>query len=182
MKKKLLTVLLCAAMLTTSTVTAFAADTSPNTNTGGDTSISVKGTYQAGTAGADVISVGVSWGQMEFTYQALGKKWDPESHTTTTLTSGTWSANGNDITITNHSNVAVTASFAFSTEKGVGGKFYDSATSGNEITSLDLVRAEEGSAKDSVQDTVYFVIETGSISASYDQLGKITVTIAKKAS
>ena len=176
--KKILTLLLAVMMIASMSVTAFAAETS----TGGDTSITVKGTYGAGSSG-DVVSVGIAWGAMEFTYKDAGTYWDASSHTTKTSSEAGWTASGNDITVTNHSNVGITASFSFSssTQVTVGGKFYDAAADGNEITSLDLDRAAEGSDLDSQQASAYFVITDGTIDQNYDNLGTITVNIAKAA-
>ncbi len=60
------------------------------------------------------ISVNISWGAMEFEYNA--GRWDPDTHTY----SGGWTAtaaDGNDIAVQNNSNVAVGVQFKFAPEQ-----------------------------------------------------------------
>ena len=168
--KKLFTLVLAIAMIATMSVSAFAA-----TSNGGNTTITVKGTYNGSDAAGDTISVDVAWGEMEFTYTPASQgSWDPATHTYKDATTAGWTANGNTITVTNHSDVAITASFTFAKAEGtnVEGSFT--------ADSLDLNRAEAGSALDSQKGEVTFSITGGSIAATTD-LGTITVNIAKKA-
>ena len=176
--KKLLSVILAVVMVAAMSVTAFAGE---KTNIGdkGSASINVKGLYSAGDAAADKVAVDVSWGDMEFTYQASGTYWDAATHSTKSNEDAFWTANGNDIKVTNHSNVPIKAEFGFEASvDGIAGKFYDKATSGTELTVVNLNRAEENSALDSQTATVYFVVEDGSISEAKDSIGLITVSIA----
>lgn len=197
MKKKLLTALLCATMLTTSTVTAFAADTSPNTNTGRDTNIEVKGTYQPGSTAGNTISVDIMWDSMEFTYNAGSTgTWNAGSHSYDGGgDAGGWTDKKVGITVKNHSDTAVTASFTFeaNTEANV-------TTTGTFYTRGDM-SIEEGTGKaefelstavgttrndlDENRDTtptkkIYFGVSGDGISKNVT-LGNIVVTIAKKA-
>lgn len=174
--KKMVGFALAIMMTATMAVNVLAAG-SLATNNGGDTSITVKGAYDKSTAGK-VVSVGIAWGEMTFTYSE-GETWQPDNHTTKTKAS--WSAKGNDITITNHSNVGITASLEFTaSNNGVTGKFYDAATAGNEKSSVSLARAEEGSEQNSQQKKVYFNITDGTISAATDNLGTIKVSIKEQ--
>lgn len=176
--KKMVGFALAIMMTATMAVNVLAAG-SLATNNGGDTSITVKGAYDKSTAGK-VVSVGIAWGEMTFTYSEGESTWHPDNHTTTTTTAS-WSAKGNDITITNHSNVGITASLGFAANNnGVRGKFYDAATDGSEKSSVSLARAEEDSALDSRQETVYFNITDGTISAATDNLGTIKVSIKEQ--
>ena len=172
--KKIISLILALALVMSLSVTAFAAETSANvTESGKSATINVKGTYSDGTAAAEVVSVDVAWGAMEFTYTAAGEYWDAASHTTKTNNDATWTASGNTITVTNHSNVGITAGFSFAKAEGtnVEGKFSQD--------SVSLARAAEGSALDSQKAEVTFDITSGSIAADTDSLGTITVSIAK---
>ncbi|MCL2487959.1 MAG: hypothetical protein FWE80_04680, partial [Oscillospiraceae bacterium] len=82
--------------------------------------IDVTAKYEGAITTPMVYSVDLSWGAMEFTYNASGTKdWQPGSHSyIENLTTSSWSASGNTITVTNHSNAAVDADFAYSSESG----------------------------------------------------------------
>lgn len=74
--KKLVSMLVAAALVCTMSTTAFAAD-QDGVGTG-SYSANVKGTYQAGGSGAVVYSVDIAWTDMSFTYTgAGGGTWDP---------------------------------------------------------------------------------------------------------
>ena len=73
----------------------------------------------------DSIKVDLSWGDMEFTYSKDLGVWDFETHTYSNGAVGTWEAFGNNITITNHSNIAVTATAAYT---AVGSKALEGST------------------------------------------------------
>lgn len=172
--KKIISLILALALVMSLSVTAFAAEGSDTGNKNGDTAtITVSGKYSGGTAVAEVVSVDVAWGAMEFTYKEAGQYWDAASHTTKTNNDATWTASGNTITVKNHSNVGITASFNFTKAEGtnVEGSFSQN--------SVSLKRAAEGSELDSQKAEVTFNITSGSIAADTTSLGTITVTIAK---
>lgn len=77
--------------------------------------IDVYARYQDSSTTATVYSVDITWGDMQFTYAKNGvRTWNPSDHTYTDGTSSNWQAEGNTITVTNHSNTSVTATFSFS--------------------------------------------------------------------
>lgn len=109
--KKILALALAVMLMATLTMTAFAAD--PIT-TEGSKDIDVKAEYKDNSTTPDSICVDIEWGAMEFTYTVNGEmKWNANEHDYDDNTSGTWSPKGNTITLTNHSNVKVSASFTF---------------------------------------------------------------------
>lgn len=61
-----------------------------------------------------VYSIDVSWEKMEFTYTVTGTKtWDPATKEFSVDTSGSWTPDGNTVTVKNNSNRAVNARFEF---------------------------------------------------------------------
>lgn len=76
--------------------------------------IDVYAKYEDGSTTDTVYSVDISWGNLRFTYAKSGTRtWNPSNHTYDDSTSSAWTADGNTITVTNHSNADVTASFSF---------------------------------------------------------------------
>ena len=180
--KKIISIILSFVLAMSMTTTAFANPVTNNCTT--NTNITVKGTYVAGAGAREVVSVGIAWGAMQFTYTDNSKFWDVTDHKTKNNADANWAAAGNDITVTNHSNVGITANFTYKKSvTTVDGKFYDAVSGGNEKNSISLVRAAEGSATDSVKDTVHFNVTAGSTITSTDNgstLGTITVKIARQ--
>lgn len=136
MKKKLLSVLIAIAMVSSLSVTAFAATV---TEDGGESSADVKGTYVAGKTTPTVYSVDVAWGSMEFTYtdEYIGD-WNPATHNYVNPIPAAWSCDtdANKVTVTNHSNTAITATFDY-TQKSE----YTSVTGAFSNTPLDIPSA-----------------------------------------
>lgn len=192
--KKIFALLLCIAVFASVSVTSFAASTSidgegsPNPATGlgnGEYSITVNADYIGGSGG-DVVSVDVQWDAMTFTYQevTLGT-WNPGSHSYIGTVDGGWSDNKPSITVTNHSNVDVTADFSFATgySSGIIGTFY--SKSGETYTALqsseqtfDLAAGEVGKKDEADAKTFYFGIGGNGIEHE-SMLGVITVSISK---
>lgn len=84
--------------------------------------IDVKAQYVDNVKTPTVYSVDISWGAMDFTYTETGtREWNPADHTYSDEATGSWKAEGNTITVTNHSNAEVTADFAFQPAEGISG-------------------------------------------------------------
>ncbi len=165
--KKLFALVLAVMMIATMSVTAFAA-----TNEGGDTSINVKGTYVAAQGAGEKISVDVEWAGMEFTYtEGTAGEWLPNEHKYAANAAGAWSDNKGTVTVTNHSNVAVTATLSFAPAvDGVIGTF--------DKNTLALASAENTAVAEAPNDTAQFGISGAAITETKDTLGTITVAIA----
>lgn len=172
--KKLFAFVLGLIFIALTSVTAFAA-----TNNGGDTDIAVSGKYKSGAPSADVVSVDLVWDDMSFTYTAPSKgDWNPATHQYDGSAAGSWSWNGKSaekdspvISLTNHSNVAVKASFAFNSEvTGLSGRFGESE--------LTLATAEGTAFADAPKAETSFSLDGNGIYAD-KKIGNITVTVAK---
>ena len=173
--KKLLAGILSLALAASMSIPAFAA-----TSTGGNTSIPVSGTYQAGAEAADVISVDIAWDAMDFTYTAPSKgTWNPKTHEYENAAAGGWApTNSADpkITVTNHSNAVVMVSFAFnSTVRGLTGAF-----TGLSDDTMTLPSAEETDLEDAPTGETAFSVSGAGIEQN-ETLGTITVTVTQEA-
>lgn len=148
--------------------------------------LGVSGAYTPGINAADVVSVDIEWEAMNFTYTdgALGT-WYPESHSYSGGTAGSWSNDKASITVTNHSNVGIDATFDFTPANGmnINGKFYASADATTALTTveqkLSLATAVGTELTNAPMGTFYFGISGDAISEN-KVLGNITVTIAKE--
>lgn len=115
MKKKLLCAGLSAALALSCSAAAIAGTITAN---GGSDSRPVYATYNPLADAPTVYAVDITWGSMEFTYQAAvtTKKWNPQTHTYETETGeakGWTNEEGeNKITVTSRSNTALTASIS----------------------------------------------------------------------
>lgn len=178
--KKIFALVLAVMMIATMSTTAFAAETV--TNDGGNATISVSGTYSAGGAAATKISVVVSWDAMTFTYtEGSAGTWNPNTHSYEGTTNGGWSTETATITVTNHSNAAITATCSFeATATGVVGKFDGETTKTLNVESADADAyrtAVEGVYPAPSASTEFGI--SGAAITENAALGTITVTIAK---
>lgn len=186
MKKRAGAFGLAALMSLSLAAPAFAADPTKE----------VTGTYKGAATEVPVLSMGVNFGDMEFTYQAPGTSkgtWDPQTHTYSgggESLKGGWSYNGtNDITVANHSNVKVSVGFDFTSAEGHAfkGAVCDKTDDGYAPLAgqkLELDRAVEGSAQSAAPSkTVYFAMTTDSETLKEGDsnltLGTITMSVAR---
>ncbi len=177
--KKLFAIILSVAMLATMSVTAFAAEGSSTVDTaGGGQEIDITANFIAGVEKQTVYKVDIEWGSMEFTYtEPSAGVWNPDTHRYDGLLyQGYWSheADVNKITVTNHSNAAVTVNLAVKLPSGIYGNFtnMDNET----ITSLNLDSAEYTAVDEAPTAVAYFNVTNGMINNS-GKLGTITITI-----
>ena len=172
--KKALAILLTLALMCAG-LTVFAG--SATVSSPGDTTIDVQGKYQSGDEPATVYHVDVSWGSMEFTYNAapLGS-WDPSTHSYDGGSEASWTCDtdANVITVKNHSNAGITASFDFEAEEGFGvaGVFSNG--------SFTLETAEGKTLENTPTGTTELTISGGLDSGvtNFTKIGTVTVTIS----
>lgn len=168
--KKITALILSLVMVLSLTTTAFAA----TLGNPGNQDIDVKAKYQSSATTATVYSVDVAWGAMEFTYTESGTRiWDPADHSYTDTTTA-WTASGNTVTVTNHSNAPVTASFAFAplTDYEVTGSF--------DVATQSLAAGVEGdyAGAAKVVSTLTLASALSDTVTDFTKVGTITVTIA----
>ena len=162
--KKILTGILALALAASMAVPAFAAN---NDGTSG-TSIDVTGTFTAAADPAIVVSADITWDEMSFVYQDGAKHWDAATHQDV-ADEGAWEAAKKTITVKNHSNVGIKASFAFASDvEGLIGTL--------DKSEFALASAEGTTLDDAPTDYTAFGISGTKITES-QKLGTITVTI-----
>lgn len=189
--KKLFATTLAIMLMATSSVSALAVDLTDSpaaNNPAGDYAINVDGTYIAGTAAQDVISVDIAWDTMSFAYtDGDAGTWNPETHAYTGATQGAWSTDKAGITVTNHSNVGIDADFSFAAADGVTttGTFYSQNADNGSFTALSadaqklaLATAVGTERTSAPAGKLYFGVSGDPIGEN-KSLGTITVKIAK---
>lgn len=181
--KKVLAVVLALVMALALSVTAFAAAGENNGKKPEDapTKIDVTGAYSGEGTPADVYSVDISWGSMEFTYKTTGDKtWNPETHEYNVTEGDGWVVeDGADVvTVVNHSNAAVQVAFSFEKDnEPYKGPYTGSMT--NESETLDP--AVENTDPDTAPSTTSKLQLTGKLNAVQTEstkLGQITVSLS----
>ena len=172
--KKIVTILFALVLIPAMSITAFAATIE---NSSGSQDIDVSAKYVDSVSTPTKYSVDVTWGAMEFTYTVSGTKtWDPETHTYTASTQPAWTAGGNTITVTNHSNTDITASFAFSALTA-----YNAVTGSFSSTSLMLPTAEGKAVNDAVltgETSLTLGVTLASDITVFANVGTVIVTIS----
>jgi len=165
--RKIIAALLALAMVASMSMTALAA-----TNGGGNTSIDISATFKAGEAAEEVVSVDVSWGEMKFEYvEASEGVWNPKTHAYEGATEAKWNQSGNEIRLTNHSNVGIRATFTY--EKAV-----ETVTGTFSHAEQTLASAENTAYADAPTATTALTL-SGELTESA-KVGKVTVAIAKQ--
>ena len=162
--KKILSFVFILVLMMNLCVTAFAAESV--TADKGTATIDISATYKASTTAEDVISVDISWGAMSFEYS--------EGAQYVGSAGSSWSASGNEITITNHSNVGIRAAFSYTAAvQTVSGTF-----SGNALTLATAV----GTARDAAPSGSVALTLGGSLTAeTAGKVGTVTISIEKTA-
>lgn len=137
----------------------------------GSAAIGVYGNYLDNLEAGKMLSVDVAWTSMYFQYASTQQgTWNPENHTyENPKTNGEWLNSSASITITNHSNTAVTANLGFE-------KHANSVTGNLSESTLKLDTAEDTAVANAPKETVTFTIG-GSINDGVTDLGTVSVSL-----
>ncbi len=184
--KKVITSILAVSMLGAMSVTAFAGETPStptpetvtdftNLGTAGNHEVQVK--YDDST-NTTVYSVDIVWGDMQFDYSA--GTWNPTTHSYTADANAGFKAaaeGGDKVTITNHTNKAVTATVAYTSEAS-----YSTAITGavTPAAATEIATAV-GTATANAPKQEFTLALTGTPAAqlaSYTKVGTLNITLA----
>ena len=165
--KKFAVAVLALMLMATQVVPASAETVSGKTDS---KSIDVKAKYAGGITTPEVYSVDVTWGKMEFTYSASGTHdWDPDN------TSASWTADGNDVTVVNHSNKDVTVNFAYTAAEGYSGVTGEFSVASD---TLDAGAVGNVDGADSVSTRLTLSGTLASTVTEFTKVGSITVSLS----
>lgn len=167
-----------AAVLALMLIAALAVPTAAETVSGNPNSksVDVKAKYAGGAVTPEVYSVDVTWGKMEFTYSVSGtREWDPDTHKYTDNTDAAWTADGNGITVVNHSNMPVNVGFSYTAVaefNGVTGAF------SVESDTLDAGIVDNADGADSVSTELTLSGSLASTVSEFTKVGSVTVSLS----
>lgn len=179
--KKLFATFLALALAASMSMTAFAGEaTLTDTNLSQDIDVTAK--YNAADAEEPAVrSVDITWTDPTFTYTVGGgtKTWNPDDHTylTSNASVGTWDKTSIDFTVTNHSNVDVTAKFSFAAEDGFVGKF-SKDNSMSDTYKMNLDAGVENKKDEADSDTVTFKLINWPTMTQDTKIGTITIILS----
>lgn len=171
--RKLLTIALSLIAVFVMSLTVSAQDV---TQTGeGTQTIDITAQSKGTIIENDFISVDISYGAMEFTYEYSGTKdWDPSTHSYTDNSNKEWKVKGNNIKLVNHSNVDVDVELSFAKATGVN------VTGSFDVTKKTLTRGLEGQY-DNAPSLEAFLTLSGSLDQgqSATKVGTISIVFKK---
>lgn len=184
MKKKIISFAIAAMLVMSSSTTAFAATNI--TADGGTSTHGVVGNYVAGTVSGTIYSVDIVWSDtVAFTYNGASEGvWDPETHTYSSETEAGWADSNVTITITNHSNIGITATPSYQKDTGFEDVDMIFKNGDDEIANGDgitIATADNGVDGESgtAQTEMITVTPTGTLpeGTKSKKIGTITITI-----
>ena len=131
----------------------------------------------------EIVSVKVKWGEMKFTYSPVAKgTWNPAKHEYENRQEAKWSCSGNDITVTSHSNVPLTATLKYTYADGfdgITGKFVNTQNAEFTNNTMDIPTAEGTEVGNPPTVTAYLILD-GVLDKNTDNdsvSGTVTITI-----
>ena len=115
---------------------------------------------------------------MNFTYNTTGDKtWNPDTHTYNVDTNDSWTAEGNTVKVTNHSNLPVNVAFAFAKEPDVVGTYTGTMSTASDQLTAGVENAPD--TADYVESTLTLDGTLGVNNTKPTRLGTITVSLSE---
>lgn len=160
-------------------VTAFAADAKLDNNTK-TTTTNVTAKYEAGQTALPVYSVDISWEGLSFTYHGqTDGTWNATEHKYTGTIEAGWNEGTGTITVTNHSNTAITVTPSYKAAEGyeaVGMTFGNLNEDKLTVATADKGVGQTGAAQTgTISVTPNGTLPEGTVADTV--IGTITVTI-----
>ena len=120
----------------------------------------------------------IEWGEMSFTYKTTGDKtWNPATHKYNFTEGDGWDATGNEVKVTNHSNVPVDVKFAFTKNADTYKGEYSGAMSVQDKQLAAGVENKPDEA-DSVTSALTLSGTLNAVETESTKLGEITVSLS----
>lgn len=166
--KKVFSLVLVLAMAMSFSATAFAVTTDSTAT------IDISATYKSDIVVDDVISVDISWGSMGFEYtDSSAGVWNPATHEYESTSEGSWTSEGNEIALANHSNVGVKAVFEYT-------KAIETVTGTFSKGELTLATAVGTAREEAPSETVSLTLGGTLTAETAGKVGTVTVSISKQ--
>lgn len=184
--KKALSLILALAMVMSLAITAFAAETiAPSGNNG---SMDVGADYVAGSNvnAGEITAVTLTWTAVnpKFTDGNTTYTWDAQNHKyVANKANGSWANGSFTVTVTNHSNVAITATAAYSDAEGGPETSVtwteQSVTCESAAKGIDFTNTTTQGAATTGEIEGTVKVDSGTITENTAKVGTITITISK---
>lgn len=154
-----------------------------------DSTISVNGTYDSSKIRKDAICVRIEWSNTEFIYDAGVKgEWDVNTHSYIGSTPAGWCDDAMTITVTNDSNVSLTATLLWVQNDQFTGKIDGTFTVNGEKNNMLVLESADAEKYRNQDETG--IVESPSASAQFrlsgdgiekdeNNIGTVVVTIGK---
>lgn len=175
--KKLFAIFLATVMVCTTMFCVPAGAVEVNSATGSNQNVNVTVDHEF----VEVYAVEIEWGSLDFTYSTTYGGWNKTTHEYDNVT-GDWAAASNTITVTNHSNKAVTVQTVYTpdNEKQVAG--VELSVTGDSVsnTPITLNAGVEGSPSTAAQTQITVEVDGTPTNQRADNtvtVGAITITI-----
>ena len=170
--KKIFAILLIACLIWTIGITALASE---HIGQVGSKEIEVTANYASTNSTPVVYSVDIDWSNMNFTYTRRNINiWNAGNHSYSLVSDGGWDNTSANITVTNHSNVAVRVKMVYKAQGNTGIKA--ALTNGT----AELAAGEEGNYNGADSVTATLTVSgtpNGAIASEAVKIGTIKVTI-----